>query len=67
LPLIASHDVPQATVAALRAALCEAISAAPERAARLRLKGFSALSSNDYARIMQLENEAQALGYPHLA
>jgi ABC-type phosphate/phosphonate transport system substrate-binding protein len=67
LPLIASHDVAQATIEALRAALHEATGSQPERAARLRLTGFSALSLSDYARIAQLESEAQAVGYPHLA
>jgi hypothetical protein len=52
---------------ALRAALDETVAAQPERAARLRLKGFASLSLNDYARITQLESEAQALGYPRLA
>jgi ABC-type phosphate/phosphonate transport system substrate-binding protein len=67
LPLIAAHDVPQNVIESLRAALHEALAASPERAARLRLKGFASLSFDDYARITQLENEARALGYPHLA
>lgn len=67
LPLIASREVTQTMIEALRGALDEARIAQPERAARLRLKGFSALSLDDYARITQLESEAQALGYPHLA
>jgi ABC-type phosphate/phosphonate transport system substrate-binding protein len=67
LPLIAANDVPPAMIDALRAALDETVAAQPERAARLRLKGFASLSLNDYARITQLESEAQALGYPRLA
>jgi ABC-type phosphate/phosphonate transport system substrate-binding protein len=67
LPLIAAHEVPQATIEALRAAFDDALRKQPERAARLRLKGFSALSLNDYARISQLESEALALGYAQLA
>ena len=54
-------------IAALRRALREAIAAQPERARRLRLKGFEMLSMDDYARITQLENEAVERGYPRLA
>lgn len=67
LPLIAAHDVPHDLIESLRVALNVALSARPERAARLRLKGFSSLSFDDYARIAQLENEARDLGYPRLA
>lgn len=67
LPLIASRQVPAPTVEALRSALEEARAAQPERAKRLRLKGFSTLTLKDYARITQLENEARAAGYARLA
>ncbi|RFU44798.1 phosphate/phosphite/phosphonate ABC transporter substrate-binding protein [Paraburkholderia sp. DHOC27] len=67
LPLIAARDVPQAKVEALRATLHDSLKQDPQRAARLRLSGFSVLSLSDYARITQLENEARALGYPTLA
>ncbi|MFM0101125.1 PhnD/SsuA/transferrin family substrate-binding protein [Paraburkholderia nemoris] len=67
LPLIASRAVPLATIEALRGALNEALAIRPERAKRLRLQGFSTLSIADYERIDQLENEARALGYAHLA
>jgi len=67
LPLIASNEVPQDVIEALRVALDNALLAQPERAKHLRLKGFSMLSLNDYARITQLESEARALGYAHLA
>lgn len=67
LPLIAAHDVPYDQIVALRAALDEALAICPQRAARLRLKGFASLSFDDYARITQLENEARAVGYPRLA
>jgi ABC-type phosphate/phosphonate transport system substrate-binding protein len=67
LPLIAANTVPQGVIESLRAALNEAVAAQPERAARLRLKGFVSLPLSDYARITQLENEAQTLGYPRLA
>ncbi|MFM0370301.1 phosphate/phosphite/phosphonate ABC transporter substrate-binding protein [Paraburkholderia aspalathi] len=66
LPLIASNNVPSATIETLREALNEAHRAQPERAKRLRLKGFSALPLTDYERIEQLENEARAAGYAHL-
>jgi ABC-type phosphate/phosphonate transport system substrate-binding protein len=67
LPLIAANTVPQGVIESLRAALNEATAAQPERAARLRLKGFASLPLSDYVRITQLENEAQALGYARLA
>ncbi|HZZ01985.1 phosphate/phosphite/phosphonate ABC transporter substrate-binding protein [Paraburkholderia sp.] len=67
LPLIASSNVPPAMVVTLREALNEVHLAQPERAKRLRLKGFSALPLTDYQRIAQLENEARALGYARLA
>ncbi|AFT88037.1 phosphate/phosphite/phosphonate ABC transporter substrate-binding protein [Paraburkholderia phenoliruptrix] len=66
LPLIASDTVPAATVGALREALNEALAVHPERAKRLRLQGFSALTLADYERIAQLENEARAVGYTRL-
>jgi ABC-type phosphate/phosphonate transport system substrate-binding protein len=67
LPLVAAHDVPQAVIETLRAALHESIRSQPELAARLRIKGFSRLSLDEYARIDQLESEAEALGYANLA
>ena len=67
LPLIASNNVPSATIETLREVLNEAHRAQPERAKRLRLKGFSTLPLTDYARIEQLENEARAAGYARLA
>lgn len=67
LPLIASDTVPTATILALRDALGEALTSRPERAKRLRLRGFSVLPPSDYQRIEQLENEARAAGYAHLA
>ncbi|MGF6770434.1 ABC-type phosphate/phosphonate transport system substrate-binding protein [Paraburkholderia sp. GAS199] len=66
LPLIASSTVPEATVVALREALAAELDAQPERARRLRLKGFSTLSLADYQRIEQLEDEAHAMGYARL-
>ncbi|WP_345816157.1 PhnD/SsuA/transferrin family substrate-binding protein [Paraburkholderia sp. PREW-6R] len=66
LPLIAASTVPQATIDALRVALDEAVDAQPERARRLRLLGFSRLALSDYARIVELENDARAMGYARL-
>jgi ABC-type phosphate/phosphonate transport system substrate-binding protein len=66
LPLIASGNVPSATIETLREALSEAHRTQPERAKRLRLKGFSTLPLTDYERIEQLENEARANGYVRL-
>jgi ABC-type phosphate/phosphonate transport system substrate-binding protein len=67
LPLIASKAAPADRIVALRRALDETLDAQPERARRLRLKGFENLSMADYARIAQLENEAIQLGYVRLA
>ncbi|MGA3251274.1 MAG: PhnD/SsuA/transferrin family substrate-binding protein [Paraburkholderia sp.] len=67
LPLIAANTVPYGVIESLRSALNVATAAQPERAARLRLKGFTSVPLSDYDRITQLENEAQALGYTHLA
>jgi ABC-type phosphate/phosphonate transport system substrate-binding protein len=67
LPLIASKELPLATVDALRASLAESTRNNPERAKRLRLKGFSHLTLADYERIPQLEHDAQAAGYARLA
>ncbi|WGS52822.1 PhnD/SsuA/transferrin family substrate-binding protein [Paraburkholderia sp. D15] len=71
LPIVASKQVPETTVQALRDALNQTLgdtlAGHPERAKRLRLRGFSALTLADYARIEQLENEARAAGYPRLA
>ncbi len=67
MPLIASNDVPADVVVALRIALNDTLAAQPERARRLRLKGFAAVPIADYCRIAQLESDASALGYPRLA
>jgi ABC-type phosphate/phosphonate transport system substrate-binding protein len=67
LPLIASKAVPADWLVELRSALNEALATQPERARRLRLKGFEILSMDDYARITQLENEAIERGYAQLA
>ncbi|HEY4353997.1 MAG TPA: PhnD/SsuA/transferrin family substrate-binding protein [Paraburkholderia sp.] len=66
LPLIASKAVPADRIVRLRSALNKALATQPERARRLRLKGFEILSMDDYARITQLENEAIERGYAQL-
>ncbi|MCC8400635.1 PhnD/SsuA/transferrin family substrate-binding protein [Paraburkholderia sp. MMS20-SJTN17] len=66
LPLIAAANVSRATIAALRDALNETLASRPERAKRLRLRGFSTLPLTDYARIDELEREARAAGYARL-
>lgn len=67
LPLIAAQSVPVALTKALRDALNAANDAQPERATQLRLKRFTEVSFADYARIVQLEDEAIAAGYPRIA
>jgi ABC-type phosphate/phosphonate transport system substrate-binding protein len=67
LPLIAARSVPSALTHALRNALNTANDAQPKRAAQLRFKRFTEVSFADYARIVQLEDEAIAAGYPRIA
>ncbi|MBN3756427.1 PhnD/SsuA/transferrin family substrate-binding protein [Paraburkholderia sp. Tr-20389] len=67
LPLIASKHVSHKQADALRAALNEALHAQPERAQRLKLKGFSHLTADDYDSIRQMENEARIANYARLA
>ena len=67
LPLIASKLVTPETADALRNALDEALTAQPERAQRLKLKGFSHLPPEAYESIRQMENEARVANYARLA
>jgi ABC-type phosphate/phosphonate transport system substrate-binding protein len=67
LPLIASKQVSPEQADALRAALDEALNAQPERARRLKLKGFSHLTAGHYDSIRQMENEARVANYARLA
>ncbi|MBN3762538.1 PhnD/SsuA/transferrin family substrate-binding protein [Burkholderia sp. Ac-20365] len=67
LPLIASNLVTPETADALRDALDEALTAQPERAQRLKLKGFSHLPSEAYESIRHMENEARVANYARLA
>ena len=69
LPFIASARLPEATVAATREALFDAL-ADPDLAevcAALGLKGAHATTPADYERVLDVEREAQAAGYPRLA
>ncbi|WP_109481468.1 PhnD/SsuA/transferrin family substrate-binding protein [Paraburkholderia sp. C35] len=67
LPLIASKLISPDTAEALRDALSEALAAQPERASRLKLKGFSHLPPQAYESIRQMENEARVANYARLA
>jgi ABC-type phosphate/phosphonate transport system substrate-binding protein len=67
LPLIASKHLPPDGVAALTAALSDAIDDHRPLANRLRLERFVQRPLADYASILQMESEAIALGYPRLA
>jgi ABC-type phosphate/phosphonate transport system substrate-binding protein len=62
LPFIASRTLPAPTLAALRAALAQAA----EQPA-IGLRGVAFLPETAYARVAEIEREAQALGYPRLA
>jgi len=67
LPLIASKRVRPEQIDTLRAALDDALAALPERATRLRLKGFAHLPPEAYDSIRQMENEARVANYARLA
>ena len=67
LPFIASKQVSPEQAGALRVALDEALHAQPERAQRLKLKGFSRLPPDAYDSIRQMENEARVSNYARLA
>lgn len=67
LPLIASRALGPECLLRVRDALDAALSADPERARRLRVKGFARLTRNDYAEIEMLERDAIARGYATLA
>lgn len=69
LPLVVRHDVGDEVVAALRRALASLLadaSAAPAREA-FGLIGFEPIPEAAYDRVLELEKEAEAAGYPHLA
>ena len=70
LPFIASARLPEASVAAVREALFEAL-ADPDLAearAALGLKGAARVTTPaDYERVLEIEGAAEAVGYPRLA
>ena len=69
LPFILSARLPEATLAAAREALFDAL-ADPELSsarAALGLKGARVTTPADYERILDIEREAEAAGYPTLA
>jgi ABC-type phosphate/phosphonate transport system substrate-binding protein len=69
LPFVLSAKLPEATLAAVRAALFEALAdpALAEARAAIGLKGARVLTTQDYERVLDLEREAEAAGYPRLA
>jgi ABC-type phosphate/phosphonate transport system substrate-binding protein len=69
LPFIASAHLPASTIAAVRRALIDALAdpSLAEALAALGLKGARETTSADYRRVAEIEREAAAAGYPHLA
>jgi ABC-type phosphate/phosphonate transport system substrate-binding protein len=68
LPFILSARLPEATLAAARQALFDAL-ADPDLAgarAALGLKGARVTTAADYERVLDIEREAEAAGYPRL-
>ena len=69
LPFIMSGSLPEAAAASVREALFDALvdpDLAEARAA-LGLKGARVMTPADYERVLDIEREAQAAGYPSLA
>ena len=69
LPFIASASLSAPTIAAVREALFAALAdpGLAETRAALGLKGARATTAADYDRVMEIEREAAAAGYPLLA
>ena len=69
LPFVMSAGWPEATVAAAREALFEALADPALAGARaaLGLKGARILADADYERVLDFEREAEVAGYPTLA
>jgi len=69
LPLVTRIDLDARELAALRTALHEAVAdpALADARAALLLEGFEQLPDDAYDRVLQLEANAVALGYPVLA
>ncbi len=68
LPFIASASLPKATVAAAREALFDALDDPElvEARAALGLEGARVTTPADYERVLAIEREAEAAGYPRL-
>ncbi|MBV6324586.1 phosphate/phosphite/phosphonate ABC transporter substrate-binding protein [Duganella violaceipulchra] len=67
LPWVASSKASPELTARLRAALLEPAPALRALCDGLRIRGFEQRSDADYGRILQIEAEARAAGYPDLA
>jgi ABC-type phosphate/phosphonate transport system substrate-binding protein len=67
LPWIASGSLPQEWLVRLRTALLEPYEELAAAMHALHIAGFTWRDDGDYARILQLERDAQDLGYPQLA
>ncbi|MFS2003334.1 phosphate/phosphite/phosphonate ABC transporter substrate-binding protein [Duganella sp. CT11-25] len=67
LPLVAGREAPPELLARLRRALMSPAPQLAERMRALRISAFRQTSDADYSRIMLLETEARAAGYPVLA
>jgi ABC-type phosphate/phosphonate transport system substrate-binding protein len=69
LPFIAAVSLPDAAVAAVRKALFAALAdpALEESRAALGLKGAHVTRDDNYDRVLELERQVEAAGYPRLA
>jgi ABC-type phosphate/phosphonate transport system substrate-binding protein len=67
LPLIASSQVPQEVLQAIRVSLDHLLICDAGLAARLKLRRFDTLGWAEYERISRMEHEAQKMIYPRLA
>ena len=68
LPFILSARLPEATLEAAREALFDTLADPDLSAARtaLGLKGARVTTPEDYERVLEIEREAEAAGYPTL-
>jgi ABC-type phosphate/phosphonate transport system substrate-binding protein len=69
LPFVASAHHPEATIAAVREALFEALAdpALAGALSALGLEGARVLAADDYGQVLDIERESEAAGYPKLA
>ncbi|WP_026355109.1 phosphate/phosphite/phosphonate ABC transporter substrate-binding protein [Massilia niastensis] len=67
LPIVAGRAVPEALILRLRAALLKPEAPTARLMALLSISGFQAVDDAGYARILALESQALARGYPQLA